>query len=352
MPLATIKHAFRTAYEEVAEFRFDYPLKLVPEAGPKTALHYYVYLDRKNPPARSVLRLDSNGVACVRQRQTSKLLYRPGFIAMYGLGSLHEFLQTGEDAKLKGFLDQVDWLERNAVIRSDGAVVWPHDFDLPDWPTPLKAPWLSANVQGLVISTLVRAWRITDRPALIELLQGSARIFSLDHKASGIRVSLGEYNFYTEMPGGPWPGVLDGFLTSLLGLYDLWAETGDPAVRILFDDGIRGLKTFIPAWDYEGKWSWYGHRAYLSPPAYHCLNRLLLDVLGRLAVEPSLCKIASQWNPARLSAVDRVHIYTTFVATKNLKRIKHRTYRKLFLRPQLSSSKREWLVLGAGRSAD
>src|SRR5579862_2664363 len=103
MPLATIKHAFRTAYEEVAEFRFDYPLKLVPEAGPKTALHYYVYLDRKNPPARSVLRLDSNGVACVRQRQTSKLLYRPGFIAMYGLGSLHEFLQTGEDASLKAF---------------------------------------------------------------------------------------------------------------------------------------------------------------------------------------------------------------------------------------------------------
>jgi hypothetical protein len=41
-------------------------------------------------------------------------------------------------------------------------------------------------------------------------------------------------------------------MSSLLGLYDLFVETGDPAVGRLFTDGIEGLKTMLPTWDYLG----------------------------------------------------------------------------------------------------
>src|SRR5215470_13687906 len=41
--------------------------------------------------------------------------------------------------------------------------------------------------------------------------------------STGIRSST----FYTEVPGGPLPGILDGFMISLLGLYDLYIETED-----------------------------------------------------------------------------------------------------------------------------
>jgi hypothetical protein len=45
----TLKWAFHTCYEEIAQFRFDYPLITVPEAGPKDSLHYYLCKCRKIP---------------------------------------------------------------------------------------------------------------------------------------------------------------------------------------------------------------------------------------------------------------------------------------------------------------
>ena len=174
--------AIRTLYEEIAEFSFDYPVKLVPEAGPKESLHYYTYKYRKTPPFRSVMRLDSHGIAQEWGRVTG-VVYRPAVVAMYGLGNLGHYLRTGDEAHLNIFLNQVNWLEQHAVIRADGAVVWLHHFDLREGNIALKAPWVSANVQGYVISALVRGWRITHRPRLLELLKGSARVFQLIARA-------------------------------------------------------------------------------------------------------------------------------------------------------------------------
>lgn len=328
MPEATtIMCATRTLYEEIVEFRFDYPLMIVPEAGPRDSLYYYWYKYSKTPPYRRVMRLDSNGIPRVWGRVTG-VVYRPAFVAIYGLGNLDHYLRSGDQAHLDVFLNQVNWLEQHAVIRADGAVVWPHDFDLQEGSILLRAPWVSANVQGFVISTLVRGWRITRRPRLLELLKGSARVFLLDWACNGVRVQAEGHVVYTEFPGLPAPGVMDGFMTSLLGLYDLYVETCDPAVCDLFNEGVEGLKYFLPRWDYRKKWSFYSNRSYLCPPGYHCLNRLLLRVLARLTGESFFAEYAEAWNPDRLSALDRAEIYLTFLLTKNACRLEHRTWRQ------------------------
>ncbi|MGC1649857.1 MAG: D-glucuronyl C5-epimerase family protein, partial [Candidatus Sulfotelmatobacter sp.] len=64
----------------------------------------------------------------------------------------------------------------------------------------------------------------------------------------------------------------------------------------LFRAGIAGLQYALPRWDYRSKWSWY-HRSYLSPPAYHNLNCLLLEVLATLSEQPVLAEYAKRWNP-------------------------------------------------------
>jgi hypothetical protein len=317
--------AIRTLYEEIAEFRFHYPLRIVPEAGPRESLHYYLYKYRKTPPYRSIMRLDSKGIPRVWGRVIG-VVYRPSFIAMYGLGNLGHYLRSGNQQNLEIFLNQVNWLEQHAVVRADGAIVWPHDFDLQDGPVRLRAPWVSANVQGLVMSALVRGWRITRRPRLLELLKGSARVFQLDCESNGIRVQTEGHVVYTEIPGLPAPGILDGFLRSLLGLYDLYIEAGDPSVYELFEEGVEGLRYFLPRWDYKKKWSMYSNRAYLCPPVYHCQNRLLLSVLARLTGDPCFAEYAEAWNPDRLSAVGRVEIYLAFLLTKNVCRFKYRTW--------------------------
>ena len=319
-----LRCAIRALRKEIFGFRFDYPLQIVPLGAEKHSLHYHLYGDSL---AWEALRLDPDGIPQAWYRSTGAV-YWPSYIAWYGLVQLGHYLRRGDEQHLSIFLKQVSWLERNAVVRSDGAVVWPMNFDYPCGAVMLKAPWISAYTQGLVISALVRAWRLTERPSLLDLLKNSTKVFELNVEDYGVRVPLNGHTLYTEVPGGAPPGILDGFMTSLLGLYDLQAETGDPLVRRMFEEGIEGLKYALPRWDYRNKWSWYGCRAYLSPPAYHYQNCLLLEILARLSQQPILAEYAQRWNPHRLSAVGRAEIYLGFVVTKNQSRLRHRTWRQ------------------------
>jgi len=323
-----VRCALRALKKEIFGFRFDYPLQIIPQGADKDSLHYHLYSDSL---AWEALRLDPDGIPRAWYRTTGTV-YWPPYIAWYGLVQLGHYLRRGDEQYRSAFLKQISWLEQNAVVRPDGAAVWPMNFDYPEGPVLLKAPWISAYAQGLVISALVRAWRLTKRPSLLELLKNSAKVFELDVKDSGVRVPLDDHAVYTEVPGGAPPGILDGFMTSLLGLYDLYTETGDPVVGRLFDQGIDGLKYALPRWDYRSKWSWYGCRAYLSPPSYHRLNCLLLEILARLSGQPTLAEYSRRWSHHQLSALGRTEIYLGFVLTKNHNRLRRRTWRQKTLR--------------------
>jgi hypothetical protein len=177
--------AARALKKEIFEFSFNYPLFIVPESFAKDSLHYYLYSDAL---AREALRLDPSGIPKAWYRVTGAV-YWPAYIAWYGLVQLGHYLRRGNEADLNSFLKQVSWLEKNAVLRGDGAVVWAMNFDYPNGAVLLKAPWVSAYTQGLVMSALVRAWRWTKRPELREILKGSMRVFDLDVKEHGVRFS-------------------------------------------------------------------------------------------------------------------------------------------------------------------
>jgi len=318
-----IRYAVLALKKEIFGFSFDYPLYTVAESLAKDSLHYYLYSDAL---AWEALRLDPCGIPQAWYRVTGAV-YWLAYIAWYGLVQLGHYLRRGDETNLSSFLKQVSWLEKNAVLRSDGAVVWPMNFDYPYGAILLKAPWISAYTQGLVISALIRSWRLMKRPELLELLKNSAKVFELDVKDSGVRVLLEGHTLYAEIPGGPLPGILDGFMTSLIGLYDLYVATEEPVVGRLFEEGIDGLKYALPRWDYRSKWSWYDC-AYLSPPSYQNLNCLLLEVLAGLSKQPRLAEYAQRWSPKQLSALDRTEIYLGFLLTKNANRLRHRTWRQ------------------------
>lgn len=319
----TLRLALRALRAEIWDFAFDYPLDLDPKAGPPESLHYYLYSEKLS---WSVMVSDSSGIPRVRHRLYGES-YAPGYIAWWGLVHLGHFLRHGDENSREVFLRQVDWLERFATVRQDGAVVWSNPFHLLEGATLLCAPWPSAHTQGKVISALVRAHRLTKRAGLLELLRGSSRIFELTVKDGGVRIPLRKGALYTEKPGTPVPVILDGFQTALLGLYDLAMETKDCRAEELFREGIEGLKLMLPQWNYRGKWSWYGARAYLCPPEYHALNYLQMLTLARLTLDKTLAQCAHSWRVERLSWADRAEIYMAFLLTKNANRIKHRTWR-------------------------
>jgi len=212
------------------------------------------------------------------------------------------------------------------MLQADGSVIWPNRFNCLEGGLVLRAPWVSAHDHGLAISALVRGYRLTGSQPLLELLHRAVGAFEKSTAEGGLRVPCEKGALYAELPGALGPGILDGFMTSLLGLFDLFVQTAHSRVLKLFSEGIEGLKYTLPQWDYRGRWSWYGSRAYLSPPSYHHIHRLQLQVLARLAQEPSLAAYADRWDPARLSTLSRVGIYVAFLFTKNQNRIRHRTW--------------------------
>ena len=176
--------------------------------------------------------------------------------------------------------------------------------------------------QGVVISTLVRAYRIDRDEELLELCKKATLVFTRSLEEGGVKTQESGGSLYEEYPAYPLPRVLDGYLFSLLGLYDLWVETESSEIRGLFEDGIQGLKASVDFWNYRNKWSWYGSHGYLCPPHYHQLNATLLAILGRLTGDEALQRYAQLWDTNKRTFVDKVEIFFMFIVTKNLARLK------------------------------
>jgi D-glucuronyl C5-epimerase-like protein len=316
--LETWRWAIRAFRKEILEFRFDYPIEEVLLAGPKRSLQYYIFSERLFLDA---MRLDGNGIPLHCSR--TFVSYNPAYIAWYGLVHLERSIRQDDAAGRDVFLKQVQWLVDNAVRREDGSIVWPLTFDWREGDCLFRAPWISAMIQGLAISALVRAHRIIGDGHVLDLCRGATRVFEKDVQDGGVRTFEVGHAVYEEYPGFPLPRVLDGYLFSLLGLYDFVAETQDSNARELLSDGINGLKYLLPFWDYRGRWSRYGAHGYLCPPHYHRLNGALLASLARLTGDGLLDRYATSWASDRLGAAAKAEIFLTFLLTKNWCRIRH-----------------------------
>ena len=176
--------------------------------------------------------------------------------------------------------------------------------------------------QGVVISALVRAYRVTGDKELLALCNHAADVFEKNIEDGGVRSSEQGWTLYEEYPGYPLARVLDGFLVSLLGLYDLAIETGRVDVQRLFDQGISGLRQTLDYWNFRGKWSWYGARVYLCPSHYHKFNWVLLSILGRLTRDETLTHCADLWSRNGRTVADKIEIFSMFALTKNLARLR------------------------------
>jgi heparosan-N-sulfate-glucuronate 5-epimerase len=317
--LEPIRWLVRALWSEVFGFRFAYPIEMVPQAGPRHSLHYYVFSERL---FFDTMQLDDAGVPLHRAR-TLGTFYNPAYVAWYGLMALEQSLRRGERQD-KRFQVQVDWLLKNAVRRSDASVVWPFPVDVREGECFLEAPWVSAMTQGLVLSVLVRAHRMAiGGDSILPLARAALGVFFHRVEEGGVRTLEDGQVLYEEYPGYPLPRVLDGFLFSLLGQYDLWVETEDPLAQQLFQEGVAGLVSQIQFWNYKDRWTWYGSHGYLCPPHYHTLNRMLLAALGDATGESALASAARSWDPGRLSLTKQWCLFATFVLLKQWSRAKN-----------------------------
>lgn len=109
---------------------------------------------------------------------------------------------------------------------------------------------------------------------------------------------------YEEYPTKPPLFVLNGFIYTLLGLYDLHIIEGENSISLakkMFDDGMTSLKNLLPLFD-TGSGSFYDLRHFtlgVSPNIarwdYHATHVNQLYLLAGLDNDPILINTAKRW---------------------------------------------------------
>lgn len=220
----------------------------------------------------------------------------------------------------QGYLDNLTLSSSEHLAHFYDAAHWFVRHQNPDtggWPNPvrrrvatgmadLEPGWYSAMGQGHAISVLARAYHHSggDVQYLKAALAG-LKPFRVPSAESGVLATfLGKFPWYEEYPTRPASFVLNGFIYSLLGLYDLKTIAPPDQAQeaaALFEQGMVSLKVLLLLYD-TGSGTVYDLRHFtlgLAPNLarwdYHAthVNQLLL--LSTIDNDPLLAATAERW---------------------------------------------------------
>ncbi|XP_046376711.1 D-glucuronyl C5-epimerase-like [Haliotis rufescens] len=223
-------------------------------------------------------------------------------ITIRGHGHLDN-LTLSSSAHLEHFYDAANWLVSHQNDRGG----WPIAVRRKLIPNLLELPpgWYSAMAQGQAMSLLVRAyWKTKAQKYLIAAID-AMKLFEISSEQGGVLAKFaGEYDWYEEYPTTPSSFVLNGFIYSLLGLYDLKETASGEAADMannLYKRGLTSLKFMLGMFD-TGSGTFYDLRHItlgLAPNRarwdYHTthINQLLeLSVIER---DPLFKTTANRW---------------------------------------------------------
>lgn len=224
-------------------------------------------------------------------------------ISLRGSGTFDNLTIATSD-HMAHFYDAAEWFVKHQN-RSTGG-----------WPIPVKRKlgsgfmelpkgWYSAMSQGHAISLLARAYHSTGNRQYLKSAVNALKLFKVPSYQGGIMATfLGKYVWYEEYPTNPPSYVLNGFIYSLLGLYDLNATSPQNysiEAGQLYDNGMMSLKKMLTLYD-TGAGSTYDLRHFslgiapnLARWDYHAthVNQLLL--LATIDKDPIISQTADRW---------------------------------------------------------
>ncbi|XP_043190302.1 D-glucuronyl C5-epimerase B-like isoform X3 [Amphibalanus amphitrite] len=172
-------------------------------------------------------------------------------LGVSGGGRLRQ-LRLASSAHAGQTVQAADWLLRHQTAA--GAWTVPVERRLNNHMV-LAPDWSSAMAQGQAMSLLTRVYRATGDRRYLDAARRAAAPFNKDSADGGVRTMFQDkYVWYEEYPTVPASMVLNGFIYSLMGLYDLWRTDPDPAgggaeAGRLYTAGVSSLRALLPLYD-------------------------------------------------------------------------------------------------------
>lgn len=250
------------------------------------------------------LRFDENGVPMLKY--DGSFHYNPVTVAEYALSEYGRYL-LGESSAA-GLLAGADALA--AVQDQRGAL--PYSFSWRHYleSRPYKPGWTSAMAQGLALSVYYRAYSVTGDPRYIEAGNAALSYLNTSVEEGGVRdtldaldAQLDSHVIFEEYVTDPAVYTLNGFMFTMLGLYDWSATSGVSAelARELFFGSMQTLAAILPFYEIGG-FSAYdlGHITHdVSSPhigvSYHAVHIGLLHALGSITGDSCLAGVEEAW---------------------------------------------------------
>jgi hypothetical protein len=163
-----------------------------------------------------------------------------------------------------------------------GGIAWEYMFKF-DGGSP---PWTSGLSQGTALQVMSRAWSRFKEPAFLAAAQQALGIFE-QPPPQGVRVTTAAGSEYAEYTYAPSDRILNGFIQSLVGLYDYTQITKDPTGLKLFEAGDAEARAEVPHYD-TGFWSLYDQYGESDLNYHELLTEFLQHLCERTRKGPPL----------------------------------------------------------------
>lgn len=266
---------------------------------------YFGYSNRKYKKSSRVT-FDSKGLPKVKNGDS--FYYNPVTLSQFALAEYSRHLQGGPTDMMIRALDKIIEMEGD-----DGALRYPFTYRHYTETLPLKPGWTSGMAQGQFLSAAARAYHATGDKKYIEAGNRALAFLQVQHPygpmtdMSDLDPSLEDYIFFLEYPTEPNAYTLNGYMFTLLGLYD-WSQIAESEdADALFKRGIRTLQHILPYYDL-GYLSAYD-LSYITHPAmpyqearephmaarYHAIHIDLLNALYSITGNSRLKEYADRW---------------------------------------------------------
>uniref|UniRef100_A0A2C9M0S6 heparosan-N-sulfate-glucuronate 5-epimerase n=1 Tax=Biomphalaria glabrata TaxID=6526 RepID=A0A2C9M0S6_BIOGL len=219
-------------------------------------------------------------------------------VTLHGNGYLDN-LTVAANAHIDHLIHSADWLVNN----QDPMGGWPTEIGMRTGDIQLKPGWYSAMGQGQAMSTLVRAYNVT---GFLESEEGAGGGFWLGSEEGGVRARfLGQLDWYEEYPTTPTSTfVLNGFIFSMLGLYDVMKTVDGESQQLsekLWNAGLKSLKIMIGMYD-SGTGTLYDLRHVINHEQpnrarwdYHTTHIALVQEMAIIDGDPIFHQTANRW---------------------------------------------------------
>ncbi|CAM1311944.1 GLCE (predicted) [Pycnogonum litorale] len=239
-----------------------------------------------------------------KQNKANKI--RIDAIIIRGTGFLDN-LTLSSTNHMTQFFDAAKWL----IANQDSEGGWPISVTRKISGGALVLPpgWYSAMAQGQAISVLVRAFHRSGNKTYLNAALDATKLYRVPSENHGIMTKFeNNYIWFEEYPTVPSSYVLNGFMYSLIGLYDV--KTVCPLRRKgrlctdankLYEEGVKTLRKMLSLYD-SGSGSIYDLKHYTLGSApnlarwdYHSthINQLLL--FSTIESDPIFETTAERW---------------------------------------------------------